>query len=84
MEAIMQSVCGFRFTITEIFAYPIICFIVILWYHYKWNRRDFDKLATRLKGPRAYPIIGSALRFMGTPQGEANNTLLNQYDESII
>ncbi|XP_027840519.2 cytochrome P450 4C1-like [Aphis gossypii] len=69
MEAIIQSVNGFRLTMPEVIAYPIILsFFVILWCRYKWNRRHFDKLASSLKGPPAYPIIGSALQFIGTPQ----------------
>lgn len=75
MEAIIQSVNGFRLTMPEVIAYPIILsFFVILWCRYKWNRRHFDKLASSLKGPPAYPIIGSALQFIGTPQSERNKT----------
>ncbi|XP_022166734.1 cytochrome P450 4C1-like isoform X2 [Myzus persicae] len=69
----MQSVSGFRLTITEVFAYTIICTLAILWCRFKWNRRHLDRLAAGLEGPPAYPIIGSALQFIGTPEEVLNN-----------
>lgn len=66
---------GFRLTKTELTAYAIISFLVILWCNYKWSRRRFEKLAAKMTGPPAYPIIGSGLQFIGTPQRKTNKPI---------
>ncbi|VVC43515.1 Cytochrome P450, E-class, group I,Cytochrome P450,Cytochrome P450, conserved site [Cinara cedri] len=70
---------GFRLTKTELTAYAIISFLVILWCNYKWSRRRFEKLAARMTGPPAYPIIGSGLQFIGTPQ-QVMERIIKLYD----
>jgi len=65
---------GLRMTSTELTAYAVISFIVVLWCHYKWNRRHFERVASKMTGPPSYPIIGSGLEFIGTPQRKKNNT----------
>lgn len=45
----------------------IIC-IVVLWFYMRWNQRHINRLFTKLKGPKAYPIIGMAHNFIGTQQ----------------
>lgn len=62
------SASGFRLTRSELTAYGVISFLVVLWCHYKWSRRHFEKLAAKMTGPPAYPIIGTGLQFIGTPQ----------------
>lgn len=68
------STGGLRMTSTELTAYGIISFIVVLWCHYKWNRRHFERLASKLTGPPAYPIIGAGLEFVGTPQRKSKDS----------
>lgn len=72
-----HSASGLRMTSTELTAYAVISFIVVLWCHYKWNRRHFEKLASKMTGPPAYPIIGAGLEFVGTPQRKANDSKNN-------
>lgn len=64
----MQSVSEFRLAVTEVLLYSAIIFVVVLWCRYKWNKRHIDRLDAKLKGPPAYPIIGSALELLGTPE----------------
>jgi len=75
-----HSAGGLRMTSSELTAYAVISFIVVLWCHYKWNRRHFEKLASRMTGPPSYPIIGAGLEFVGTPQRKANN---NNYKTTL-
>lgn len=66
---------GFQLIRSEWTTYTIILFItiiVILWCNYKWSQRRIEKFATKLMGPPAYPIIGSALQFIGTHQRKRN------------
>jgi cytochrome P450 family 4 len=63
-----NSVTGFQMSRTELTGYVVISFLVVLWCHYKWTRRRFENLAAKMTGPPAYPIIGSGLEFVGTPQ----------------
>jgi len=68
-----HSAGGLRMTSTELTAYGVISFIVVLWCHYKWNRRHFERVASKMTGPPAYPIIGAGLEFVGTPQRKSND-----------
>ncbi|XP_001951034.3 cytochrome P450 4C1 [Acyrthosiphon pisum] len=68
VSSLKHSAGGPRMTSTELTAYGVISFIVVLWCHYKWNRRHFERLASKMTGPPAYPIIGAGLEFVGTPQ----------------
>jgi cytochrome P450 family 4 len=66
MDEVVESTSWFRF---ESVAYAIVfSFVIILWCHYKWNRKDINRFAAKLQGPPSYPIIGSGLEFLGTPQ----------------
>lgn len=63
-----NSAGGFRLSRSELIAYAIISFLVVLWCHLKWNRRHYERLAAKMTGPPSYPIVGSGLEFVGTPQ----------------
>ncbi|CAH1715441.1 unnamed protein product [Aphis gossypii] len=68
-------------TITELTTYALVSFIVVLWCYFKWKNRHFEKIASKLKGPPSYPIIGSALVSIGTHQQFSDNIiqLFNSY-----
>lgn len=84
-----HSVSGFRLTRQELTTYAVISFIVVLWCNYKWSRRHFEKLASKMTGPPAYPIIGAGLEFVGTPQRKEKRkitdvTKCNKYLDNIL
>nr|DAD54391.1 TPA_exp: cytochrome P450 enzyme 8 [Aphis glycines] len=70
-----------QMTITELTSYALVSFLVVLWCYFKWKNRDFEKIASKLKGPPSYPIIGSALASIGTHQQFSDNIikLFNSY-----
>ncbi|XP_022166735.1 cytochrome P450 4C1-like [Myzus persicae] len=68
MENIIQSVKNFRWTTSELIVYQAIFCFVVIWCQYKWIRRNFEKVAAKMKGPRGYPFIGSSFNFIGTPE----------------
>lgn len=68
METAVRSVEGFRLTSPEFIVYAVISFVVVLWCHSKWSSRHFDRLAAKMTGPPAYPIVGAGLEFIGTPE----------------
>lgn len=43
---------------------------------FKWRRRHLDKLGSQLPGPRAFPIIGNGLEFIGDPEGKLSSACL--------
>lgn len=88
-SASKQSVGGFRLTRQELTTYAVISFIVVLWCNYKWSRRHFEKLASKMTGPPAYPIIGAGLQFVGTPQRKEKRKVVNiingnKYSSNIL
>ncbi|VVC42646.1 Cytochrome P450, conserved site,Cytochrome P450,Cytochrome P450, E-class, group I [Cinara cedri] len=52
---------GFPVTGTQLIVFAVLSVFVILLCFDKWNRRRFETLANKLKGPPDYPIIGSCL-----------------------
>lgn len=73
------SVDGFSFIFTNLIVNATTLIIVVLWLYMKWNHRHIDSLASQLKGPKAYPIIGMTYRFIGTQQGKPNNCYRQLY-----
>ncbi|KAF0752653.1 cytochrome P450 4C1-like isoform X1, partial [Aphis craccivora] len=57
-----------QMTIIEFTFYALFSFIVVLWCYFKWKNRHFEKVASKLKGPPSYPIIGTGLESIGTHQ----------------
>lgn len=66
METAVQSNSGFRLTRSELIIYVVFAFLVVLWCHFKWNIRRYEKIAAKMPGPPSYPIIGSGLEFIGS------------------
>jgi len=60
----------------EIIAYVIVVVLVVIWCYFKWQNRRFEKLAAIMPGPRSYPIIGTAYKFIGSSERNENNTFL--------
>lgn len=49
--------------------------LIALLIYYVWKRRNLLHLASKLKGPSGYPIIGSAYKFLDP---------LRKYDNMIL
>lgn len=60
----MKTIAYLKFTFINVIIYTII-FVVALWFYIKWKNRRFEKLASQLRGPKAYPIIGMVHEFIG-------------------
>lgn len=72
------------FTKSELTVYATISFLVVLWCNFKWNRRRFERVAAKMKGPQSYPIIGSGLEFVGSPQREYKNAIrIREFSDKI-
>lgn len=52
----------------EIISSVIFFWIMVLWCYHKWSNRRIHRFASKLKGPPAYPLIGSLLEFTGNKQ----------------
>ncbi|XP_015366846.1 PREDICTED: cytochrome P450 4g15-like [Diuraphis noxia] len=52
----------------ELIVYMIIVVLVVIWCYHKWQNRHFEKLAVRMPGPPAYPIIGTGYQFIGSSE----------------
>lgn len=56
-----------------------------MWCYFKWRNRPFEKLATIIPGPKAYPIIGVLYKFIGsTSERKKNNNILVKKTEVKI
>jgi len=74
-------------TITELILYAVISFIVILWCYFKWKQRPFERVALKMTGPPAYPIVGFVLELMGTPERKKynnNSKILRKIYNSVL
>jgi len=60
----------------ELVVYMFIVVLVVTWCYYKWQNRRFVKLAARMTGPPAYPIIGTGYQFIGSSERNGNNNVL--------
>lgn len=71
MNTTTHLVNGFKFITAELisnaYVNTILIVMIILGYSYiKWENREINKFASKLKGPKAYPLIGIAYKFIGT------------------
>lgn len=79
----LQSKLKFLFYID----FLIMLFIVILVarvVNFFVNKRRFIELAMKLPGPRAYPIVGNALKFACKPEREYTSKILKEKLKLII
>ncbi|XP_026817199.1 cytochrome P450 4C1-like [Rhopalosiphum maidis] len=68
MKNIIQSLRDTRLTTSELLVYHAIFFFVVIWCRFKWIRRNFERVATKMIGPSGYPFIGSSFDFIGTSE----------------
>ncbi|VVC39214.1 Cytochrome P450, E-class, group I,Cytochrome P450,Cytochrome P450, conserved site [Cinara cedri] len=62
------DILGFQVTGSDLIVNVVIFSLIISWCVYIWNRRHYEKLASKIPGPPAYPIVGSMLQFIGKPR----------------
>lgn len=78
MQTTNYLMYGYDIIILDIIVYSIIVLTVMLWYISRWRARRFEKIAASMNGPPSYPIVGSWLNFIGTPNRKENNKLLSK------
>lgn len=66
---------GFPLTTAILIVNSAIIFMVIWWFYIRWNNRHINILASKLSGPKSYPIVGVGYHFIGTPQRKEHNTI---------
>jgi len=57
----------------EVIVYIIGIVLLMVWSNFKWKIRRFEKLAAKMQGPPAYPIIGIGYQFIGSSTRNENN-----------
>ncbi|VVC39049.1 Cytochrome P450, partial [Cinara cedri] len=67
------SIFGYPVTETQSMVFSVFIVFAILLCYDKWNRRPYEALANKLKGPPNYPIIGSCLEGFGDYYEKALN-----------
>lgn len=77
MKIITYTINGLSFTLADLIVYAAIILTVVLWYYKKWNDRYIDRLDSKIRGPKAYPIVGIAHHFLGTSQRKKNISIQN-------
>ncbi|XP_029344292.1 cytochrome P450 4C1-like isoform X2 [Acyrthosiphon pisum] len=61
----------------EIIVYIIVIIFVVTWCYFKWHNRPFEKLASRMPGPPAYPFIGTLYQFIGLTSEQIVSRILD-------
>lgn len=57
-------------TFTEILLMTISCACLVIFIQISLKKRKLDQLTKHIRGPKSYPIIGSAYLFRGTNEGK--------------
>lgn len=74
MDNTTDFTSGFQLTIfNSIVVVGIVLFVVLFAYD-KWSRRPYEKLAAKLQGPPSYPIVGTGLEFLGSPERKSGKS----------
>jgi len=60
----------------EMVVYVIFVVLMMAWCYIKWQNRHFEKLAAKMEGPTAYPIIGTGYKFFGSSERNENNKFI--------
>ncbi|VVC31234.1 Hypothetical protein CINCED_3A022072 [Cinara cedri] len=68
-----NSMFGYPVTETPSIVFAVFMVFAILLCYDKWNRRPYETLANKLRGPPDYPIIGSCLESFGDFYEKAMN-----------
>ncbi|KAF5272199.1 hypothetical protein FQA39_LY01281 [Lamprigera yunnana] len=63
-----------------------VCIVIgALFFHYYWKNRRLYKLASKIPGPKGYPIIGNAFMFISFKEIAQNlNKILIQYGSPML
>lgn len=64
---------GYKLSSKTTFHLLLVGFVTtfLVWYvQFLWKRRKWYQLASRMPGPFAFPLIGCAMHFVGSPFGE--------------
>lgn len=67
--------------ITEILMVLIISVSIILCVQYHWKRWRLYRMAAKIPGPIGYPLIGSALMFVGSTESNTTTNSLSNYSK---
>ncbi|VVC38988.1 Cytochrome P450 [Cinara cedri] len=67
------SIFGYPVTETQSMVFAVFMVFAILLCYDKWNRRPYETLANKLRGPPDYPIIGSCLEGLSDHYEKALN-----------
>lgn len=68
-----DSMFDFPCTGSALIVFAVFSCVVLLLCYDKSTRRPYEKFAKTLNGPPDYPIVGSLLNFVESPEGNEKN-----------